>query len=273
VAAASSLTVAEDADNVFRVPAPAGAPAPAAAPPAPAPASPPPGNAKHGTMHNFNYAFSPVPLCPHTGRDTVNVGIVGARPKSVAAFGFGTAPGLSPAFSVSEAYLRGKFPHLAETPGMHTVQVPVKLGVVLISGTAKAFGGNTDTVPAHLCVFAGGGEEGGGEDEDDHGDDRVCPCCPSPNNCPCRCALPGVCACPTCLDPYYTDAPYDPEDPDAGSSSTVSRPRRLLLAGGTPDTVAAAPAPGAGLSPLDGACMLCGCTQTVAGGSSPPCPP
>jgi hypothetical protein len=265
VAAASSLTVAEDADDVFRAPAPAGAPAPAAAPPAPAPASPPPGNAKHGTMHNFNYAFSPVPLCPHTGRDTVNVGIVGARPKSVAAFGFGTAPDLSPAFSVSETYLRGKFPHLAETPGMHTVQVPVKLGVVLTNNTAKAFGGNTDTVPAHLCVFAGG-EEGDPFNDPPPG---KCPCCPEPNNCLCRCASPGVCTCPTCLDPYYTDAPYDPEDPDAGSSSTVSRPRRLLLAGGAPDTVAAAPAPGAGLSPLDGACMLCGCTQTVAGGSSP----
>ncbi|MGI6391129.1 MAG: hypothetical protein ACOX7Q_13195 [Kiritimatiellia bacterium] len=265
VAAASSLTVAEDADNVFRVPAPAGAPAPAAAPPAPAPASPPPGNAKHGTMHNFNYAFSPVPLCPHTGRDTVNVGIVGARPKSVAAFGFGTAPGLSPAFSVSETYLRGKFPHLAETPGMHTVQVPVKLGVVLTNNTAKAFGGNTDTVPAHLCVFAGG-EEGDPFNDPPPG---KCPCCPEPNNCLCRCASPGVCECPTCLDPYHTGTPTNSAGQAAG---TVDRPRRLLLAGGAPDTVAAAPAPGRGLSPLDGACMLCGCTQTVAGGSSPPVP-
>ncbi len=262
VAAASSLTVAEDADNVFRVPAPAGAPAPAAAPPAPAPASPPPGNAKHGTMHNFNYAFSPVPLCPHTGRDTVNVGIVGARPKSVAAFGFGTAPDLSPAFSVSETYLRGKFPHLAETPGMHTVQVPVKLGVVLTNNTAKAFGGNTDTVPAHLCVFAGG-EEGDPFNDPPPG---KCPCCPEPNNCLCRCASPGVCECPTCLDPYHTGTPTNSAGQAAG---TVDRPRRLLLAGGAPDTVTAAPAPGAGLSPLDGACMLCGCTQTVAGGSSP----
>jgi len=241
VVGAAPIIVALDADNVFRVSAPAG-------------------GFKRGSMHGFNYVLSPVPFCPHTGNDTLRAEAVGKLPAYVAAFGFGTAPDVSPTYSVSEAYLKSKFPHLAATPGAHTVQLPVRLGVVLTAGSAKAFGEDADTVPAHLCVLYTGGDGGGptvppGE----------CPCCPG-QTCPCRCESPDVCGCEACRNGYHVDAPTNSAGQAAG---TVDRPHRLLLAGGAPDSVAAAPAQGGGISPLDNACTLCGCTQTVASGGSP----
>ena len=241
VVGAAPIIVALDADNVFRVSAPAG-------------------GFKRGSMHGFNYVLSPVPFCPHTGNDTLRAEAVGKLPAHVAAFGFGTAPDVSPTYSVSEAYLKSRFPHLAATPGAHTVQLPVRLGVVLTAGSAKAFGEGADTVPAHLCVLYTGGDGGGptvppGE----------CPCCPG-QTCPCRCESPDVCGCEACRNGYHVDAPTNSAGQAAG---TVDRPHRLLLAGGAPDSVAAAPAQGGGISPLDNACTLCGCTQTVAGGGSP----
>jgi hypothetical protein len=143
------------------------------------------------------------------------------------------------------------------------------MGVVLTNNTAKMLGEAGDTVPAHLCVYAGGG---GGEDEDDHGDDRECPCCPSPNNCGCRCVSPDACACPACRDPYHTGGPEDATNSTGTAAGTVDRPHRLLLAGGAPDAVEAAPAPGRGVSPRDSTCALCGCRWTGGGGGSSPVP-
>ncbi|NLF30422.1 MAG: hypothetical protein GX591_05990, partial [Planctomycetes bacterium] len=257
VIGAAPIIVALDADNVFRVSAPAGAPASA---PPPAPASSQAGGFKRGSMHDFNYVLSPVPLCPHTGNDTLRVEVIGKLPAYVAAFGFGTAPDVSPTYSVSEAYLKSKFPHLAATPGAHTVQLPVRLGVVLTAGSAKAFGEGANTVPAHLCVLYAGGDGGGSTVPSGE-----CPCCPG-QTCPCRCESPDVCGCEACRNGYHVDAPTNSAGQAAG---TVDRPHRLLLADGAPDAVAAAPAQGGGISPLDNACTLCGCTQTVASGGSP----
>ncbi|MEI6647734.1 MAG: hypothetical protein WCP12_16985 [bacterium] len=223
-------------------------------------------NGISGTLHGVKYRLYTTPLCPHTGRGTLSISTDGlpkdARDAGITGVGFGPMTGSLPAtrtVTVDQVRVAAEAQGMT-APGPHMVAFPVEISVAVLPGKTVLNPTVTNAVPAHYCAFESGPDE---NDPPPQPDECTCPTCLN-QICPCReCWWWPDCQCEECMNPYYVDAPVDP---NGNPRATENRAHRLLLIGGAPDKVFARPQSADGSSST-GKCSYCQCQQY----SSPSC--